>query len=211
MPILKKLNSRRIQRLWRHLVIKRRLSKQADERLGEGVDAHPNNILKYGRKFLKEFKTERFSQGDIRIQVVESAHESPVSIIITHRQEKKHYPIGRIKIGFTNDGIVIEAIQGIAHHASVSDVNQILGQAWANQIIQIIEKNARKQGMKKIYLKDPETMYWYHAPLTGFELGSGAHEEASEEVRKTMKNFYGIIAKRNGFRRTTSGIFVKEL
>ena len=181
-----------------------------EERFGEGHDASPQKILKFGRKFLKEFKSEREANGNIRIDTNVSGHESPVCISLVYRKERIKHTIGRIKIGFTADGIVIEAIQGIKTE-SVKEANDILQQPWPNRIIQAIEKNARKQGMKRIYLKDPATMYWFNNPLTGHELGSGAHEEAAEHVRRTMKNFYGIIAKRNGFKRATNGFFIKEL
>lgn len=211
MPVFKKWNSRRVRELWRHLIAVRKTPPKHDDRLGEGIDARPKNILKFGRKFLKEFKPERLSHGDIRITTRIAHHESPVSVIILYRTQNEFTPVGKAKLGFVPEGIVIEAIQGTGDAREAGEVNATLGQPWANRLIQAIEKNARKQGMKRIYLKDPATMYWFNNPATGNEPGSAAHESIADEIRQTMKNFYGIVAKRNGFRRTKSGIFVKEL
>ncbi len=187
----------------------RETSPTTFERMGEGQNANPTAILKYGRRFLRAFKTERHGSGLVRIILGTGVHESPASIQLLFRVHRRFILTGKAKIGFAKDAVVIESIQGFPGSA-MEDLNAALKQPWANLLIQTIEKNARANGYKKIYLANPENMHWFHNPATGFEQGSAQHEDVVDFIQKNMKNFYGRIAKANGFKKEAR-YFVKEI
>lgn len=211
MPILRKWNSRRIQKIWKHLVAVRREDVRGEERKGEGRDASPRSILKYGRNFLREFESKKLADGKIKAILSAGSHESPVYISFVNYEKNHPVQAALAKMGFTKNSVVIESIQGAGGKPQTTRLNELLNEPWPNAMIRTVEEHARKHGFKKIILREPNNMYWYHNPFTGHEPSSALHEEKADKIRMQIKGFYAQVAKKNGFRKNADGDFEKDL
>ncbi len=211
MPTLRKWNPRRIRKIWRHLVATRREDLRGEERKGEGRDASPKSILKYGRNFLREFGSKKLAGGKIKAVLSAGSHESPVYISFLNYENKHPMQVALAKMGFTKNRVVIESIQGAAGKLQTAHLNELLNEPWPNAMIRMVEEHARKHGFKKIILREPNNMYWYRNPFTGHEPSSAMHEEKADKIRMQIKGFYAQVAKKNGFAKNADGDFEKDL
>jgi len=211
MPVLRKWNSRRIQKIWKHLIAVRREDLRGEERKGEGRDASPKSILKFGRNFLREFKIKKLAEGKIKAVLSAGSHESPVYISFVDHSQNFPMQSAIAKMGFTKSSVVIESIQGTGGKQQTTRLNELLQEPWPNSMIRMIEDHSRKHGFKKIILREPDNMYWYRNPFTGHEPGTALHEEKSDRIRMQIKGFYAQVAKKNGFRKNADGDFEKNL
>jgi len=120
--------------------------------------------------------------------------------------------VGQMKIGFGPGTLMVEAIQGMAAENDVKKTNELLEEPWANCLLTIAESHAKKNGIKRVFIRGPQTLYYYREPVTSVnrETNPEEHRKKVKGIRIRMENLYGRVARANGYRETEGG-FVKEL
>lgn len=174
-------------------------------------------IIRYGLAFLRRFPVLRLNNGLIRIHLFESEFESPIGIGVFFREKRDQKPkdtcTGMIKLGFEKDTVIVEAMQGMPNSIrQIDKINRFLQQPWANFIISVIEKHAKKKGYKQVKIRKAETLHYFQKPYikNKHSLSTIKYQVAVNRVQAQMKKRYHETALTLGYREEKY-YYVKDL
>jgi hypothetical protein len=221
MPQLRQRHPPHVQRHLKHLVQQRKLGMGPPFR---HKSASVQRLRNFGRTFTDGFSPILLRNGNavVRVNIDHAKYESPLGLTFSIarptgkrvRKKKAVIQTAQLKLGFEKDSVVVEAINGLVEDpTTMRRLNEMLGEPWPNCGLRIIEERARKLGFRSVVIRDPRTNYWYETPYEwSIEYG---HTVISDPIRKKqiqdrMKQFYALIAKKNGYRRI-EGNYVKIL
>ncbi len=174
----------------------------------------PRTLSGFGLELMRRFYRRWPFKGPRTIHVskncyIVATHESFESVIGIELR-RKDTPVGKIKIGFAPHSIIIEAIQGRGKEFFVEDTNEELKKPWANAIMEKIEENARKAGVKRILIRRPETLHVYKEHAKNAKRTDLPFVEYEKRIVEKMSRIYYALAKKMGYRKTPR-FFVKDL
>ncbi len=181
---------------------------------------------KFGLPFLQSFprfsirgiKRKRFS---VSVSTCDFDYESPVSITL-HLQDMSKAPnkktmkkeaqlLSEARLGFEKDSVKVEALQiNSILEDKIPEIRQWLdrfksktGKPWANFLVQKIEDQARKLGLKQVKITIPERLYYYQNPFV-------KPGQTVKKIRKGMRELYYGVANAMDYR-IEGDYFVKDL
>ena len=169
-------------------------------------------ILLYGKTFVETFPAHPIPKSPYDVAVGIASFESGLCIGIYPRVSKLQSiqltnPIAQIKLGFSRDAVVIEAIQGKKGMAKlIMQVNKDVGEPWPNYLLKEVETHARACGFKRIRIRRPEKMHYYKLPA----FPDFNDPTQVEKLRRRMRQLYSKAAEARGFT-TEKDFFVKNL
>lgn len=197
MPKIKKKRAKRLTQF----------RKQAND--SEFLPRYPSgsvaNYKKYGKKFVKLFMTRqadatRVIQTDkekFGVNLAFNGHESHCVITLTYNSllsGERYLPhkIADLKIGFEESTLIVEAMQTDKNRRVHLNRfrNATKGTPPLDFMLHEAEKTARRLGFREIKIRKPETLYYYHLPVS---------TQKDSVVQHHMKVLYGRIARANGF------------
>jgi hypothetical protein len=170
------------------------------EKIGQQfMDSFPKHILKKRRR--------AFTVGMSSTQ-----HESQYGLVIRLGADYMGQKIASVKLGFEGEAVVIEAINGSDGVKKDLDAfKNLAGMPWANYLLQKVEEHARKHGFKYVKIRRPETLDYYHAPVTqGIEFQTFDFGVGARAIRESMRKLYYSVAHAMRYKRKFP-FFVKAL
>jgi hypothetical protein len=114
--------------------------------------------------------------------------------------------IAHVKLGFESKAVIVEAMQGDkGRQPEFERFREMHGKPWANYLIEKLEEHAKKTGFKKVKIRVPESLYYYHYKEVDSKV-----KKKDREVQEEMEALYNSVAEAMGYRRK-GNFFVKEL
>jgi len=179
------------------------------------LSATSHNAARHSRNFEQTFQTQT-KKGKSTFQIASSrqGHESNLIITIKKMGKSRQASLGGICLGFGKKTIYIESIQG--GHKKKSSLNEfrrlLKGKPWQNYLVEEVEKHAKSLGFKKIKIRAPETLYYYHHPayitdifnlietekrrLTTLGLKKDEVEKKTQQYEKKLENKIFLMKER---------------
>jgi hypothetical protein len=169
------------------------------------------NIQRFGGPLFVLSRKRKIAKGKYVARIERSFHESGISYVVEANYSSGSIPLCCLKIGFDRQAVIIEAMQGEAEFGrEIKEMNQKLGKPWANYLLQCVETDARRAGYTQVKIRRPETLYYYEHGVLDTYTDRNQAVGQNPEVQKRMREMYGLIAKRMGYRKE-GDFFVKDL
>ncbi|MDO8537778.1 MAG: hypothetical protein Q7S21_02735 [archaeon] len=95
------------------------------------------------------------------IDLSETTLESPLAIAISISGSNYNKKIGKAKISFKKDQVIVNAIQGTKGKSKeLREFEEIVSMPWAHYLITELENQARENGYKIVKIVRPEKMIY---------------------------------------------------
>ncbi len=166
---------------------------------------------KFGKAFTKGFPERKFkgtNDANFVVDLTRSSYESHLAISLMTSVEGAKLPTTQAKLGFEENAVVIEAMQGnkgmkaeLDRFRQSKDNPQRM--PGPNFLVAVIEARAKEKGFKQVKIRVPESLHYYHHPVGEAALNPKEH-------RLRMEALYGRVAKAMGYRKKGM-FFVKTL
>ena len=180
-PYLRRIGTRRLKS--RFEAIRKLIKEHPHAR----YPARPRNINRFGKLFLASFPVQEVHKG-VLLQTMSSMFESPVAVGLLIPGKLQLVA----RLGFTSNGVVVEAIQGQAgSKRDVDNLSDRLGKPWANFLLEQIENHARGVGFSHAYMRTPETMWYYQRPMAGT-----LTETVRHRIDRVVKDRLALLKRR---------------
>lgn len=193
------------------------------------------NILKFGRHFIKTFPYEIVGGNrNFSVKLGGLGHESPI-VVGVHKIEKAagnyhEKSLASLNIGFEEKAVVIESMQGEeGKQANLDRFRQATGKPALNYLIGLVEKQAKRCGFAQTKISVAENLFYFRFPeILGdypsnelrdyyssmqsgelWEFG-GKIGAKVKEIRARMTRLYGTVAEKMGYERE-GDYFVKNI
>jgi hypothetical protein len=173
-------------------------------------------VERYGVDFVNRFPEKPIGKGkEIRTRMTATMYDAHVGVSVSIGP--RHY--GERKLGFTEDSVIIEAIQG-EKNRHMAPLNQRLGMPWANYLLHQIEENARVVGKKFVHIRRPETLLYYQRPafprIPEYDPEDARRTNpeyilAREALQERMKELYYSVARRGGYKKVSAEFMEKRV
>ncbi len=154
-------------------------------RMNSHSTADPQRIKAHGKLFLASFPRKRIST-DFVVKVDRADFESSIGIAIKGLRRKME-----VKLGFTPNTVIVEAIQGdAAAQEVVEKLNRELKKPWPNFLLEEVEKHAAGLGFRFVAIRDPKSLHYYDVPLMDTipnEDSRKIHEKVNERIKMLMR------------------------
>lgn len=113
---------------------------------------------------------------------------------------------GELKLGFTANMVIIEAIQGVnKNRENVATLNTALKESWANAAIRVVEETARRTGYRYVAIRRAAKI----PAVTRFEEGhSATTDEEASKIKDRITGMYATIARKMNY--TKHGDFYRK-
>lgn len=170
------------------------------------------NVRLFGKLFLTRSKKRKIRGTNYAAKLTKSRYESGIAYGIGQiaNEEDPITIIASLKLGFEKQAVVIESIQGNREaKEKIVELNRALREPWANYLLRCVEEDARRAGYTQIKIRKPETLYYYNNPVL-WTAEIHDYEKEAEKIQKRMREMYGLIAKKMGYRKELD-FFVKDL
>lgn len=180
--------------------------------------ASQHNAALFGKEFIETFpKTELRGKKRKKfvVSICKAFFESSYSVGLRAKatgsgKEISEFAFANAKLGFQKNTLIVEALNATkGKQPELERFREMHGKPWANYLLEKAEEHARKCGFKKVKIRTPESLYYYHYA----NLGKGKKqdkEKQKREIQERMEALYSKVAKAMGYKRR-GAFFVKRL
>lgn len=157
-----------------------------------------------GKKFIETFQTRTTikRRKHFTVEIVSDRHatvESKNALVLIDKKSSTPNGsiIARIGIGFEENAIVMEVVQGRKKgEKQRQEYISLTKENWTTGMIKMIEEHARNCGVRFAKIRRPETLY--------------AYQLQGKEVQEQIRTLYHSIASAMGYK-PKGAFFVKQL